>query len=560
MTTRPALLRAVTLASLAGVVGVGATGARADELSGADKLRVLYSSQFAWTRDGLPLMTVRLAEGQTEVRLRGALRALPDGEMGAEVQAGGQWTVRLLGPGQPAREQHHVVVARAPAAEAERLRQEVTLWRERGFVPRTFEIGAIFGIRGEVIDARQLLLAVAPHAEVEAARAEARALAERFQVSTSVHPEQLVRPRGVVEARDERGTVLRNDGVLWFAPQHPDDTIYVEPPGRRYFGQIYVTPDRRGTLAVVNAVPEDRLLAGLVPAEMNASAPLESLKAQAVAARNQLLAKVGQRHLGDPYRLCAQTHCQVYAGAGSETARTTQAVSATRGELLVGPKGGTGPGGEAGEDALVDTVYSASCGGHTEDNDKAWGTRPDPLLRGHLDLLPGERAALPRFAGRIGDALVGEFLRKRLSPAPLCARVRAGQASYRWSARVKAETMIAALGPAGAALGPLREVRVLERGASGRVVALLLRGAAGSKEVRPELEVRRVLGGLRSSLFVLSPVKAGEALLALDVIGGGHGHGVGMCQHGAMALGEAGASFREILQHYYPGARLRKLY
>lgn len=553
MSPRPALICAAGLASLTGL-DVMMPGARADELSGADKLRVLYSSQFAWTRDGLPLVTVRLAEGQTEVRLRGALRALPDGEMGAEVQAGGQWTVRLLGPGQPAREQHHVIVARAPAAEAERLRPEMTLWRERGFMPRTFEIGAIFGIRGEVIDARQLLLAVAPHGEVEAARAEARALAERFQVSPSVHLEQLARPRGTIEARDERGTVLRNDGVLWFAPQQPDGTIYVDPPGRRYFGQIYVTPDRRGALAVVNAVPEDRLLAGLVPAEMNASAPLESLKAQAVAARNQLLAKVGQRHLGDPYRLCAQTHCQVYAGAGSETARTTQAVSATRGELLVGPKT------DGGEDALVDTVYSASCGGHTEDNDKAWGTRPDPLLRGHLDLLPGERAAQPRFAGRIDDALVGDFLRRRLSPAPLCSRVRAGQASYRWSARVKAETLLGALGPAGAALGPLREVRVLERGASGRVVALLVRGAAGSKEVRTELEVRRVLGGLRSSLFVLAPVKAGAALLALDVIGGGHGHGVGMCQHGAMALGEAGANFRQILQHYYPGARLRKLY
>src|SRR5207253_2937036 len=83
-------------------------------------------------------------------------------------------------------------------------------------------------------------------------------------------------------------------------------------------------------LAVVNAVPEDKLLAGLVPAEMAASSPPEALKAQAVAARNELLAKIGTRHLTDPYRLCSAQHCQVYAGAGREDPRATAAVTATR--------------------------------------------------------------------------------------------------------------------------------------------------------------------------------------------------------------------------------------
>src|SRR6202000_564806 len=103
---------------------------------------------------------------------------------------------------------------------------------------------------------------------------------------------------------------------------------------RRYFGRVYVTVDRSGKLAVVNAVPEDKLLAGLVRAEMLPSAPPEALKAQAIAARNELLAKLGTRHLTDPYRLCSTQHCQVYAGAGHEDARATAAVQATRGLLL----------------------------------------------------------------------------------------------------------------------------------------------------------------------------------------------------------------------------------
>ena len=69
-------------ALIAALLSLGPAGAAADELSGADKLRVLYSSQFAWTREGLPLVTVRLVEGLKEVKVRGELRVLPDGEGG----------------------------------------------------------------------------------------------------------------------------------------------------------------------------------------------------------------------------------------------------------------------------------------------------------------------------------------------------------------------------------------------------------------------------------------------------------------------------------------------
>ncbi len=526
------------------------SSADADELSGADKLRVLYSPQLTLTREGLPLATVRLVEGLAEVRLHGSMRVLPDGEMGAELSAGQDWKVRLAQPGKASKERYPVVVGRAPASESERLQEEGRQWRERGYAPRTFELGSIFGIRGEVIDARQLQLTVAPHDELGAAQKEARALGERYHVDTGVYTELVTRPQGMVEAKDEHGTVLRNDGVLWFAPSKTDGTLRVDPPGKSYFGQIYITLDKNGTLAVVNAVSEDRLLFGLVPAEMLPSAPLEALKAQAVAARNQLLAKLGARHLGDPYRLCASTHCQVYAGAGQESPRATQAVLATRGELLVT--------GSPAAETLVDTVYSSSCGGHTEDNDQAWGTRPDPVLRGRLDL--GEVGQLPRFAGRIGEADLLAFLARGPGeePRPYCARPKGAQSAYRWNVRVSAETILGKTGP----LGTLRDVEVLKRGASGRVVGLRIVGSTGSRDIHTELEVRRVLGGLKSSLISILPIKdaRGDALLALEITGAGHGHGVGLCQYGAMGMGESGATYRQILDHYYPGARLRRFY
>ena len=84
----------------------------------------------------------------------------------------------------------------------------------------------------------------------------------------------------------------------------------------------------------------------------------QALAAQAIAARTELLQKIGKRHLSDPYLLCSHQHCQVYSGAGREHPRTTHAVEQTKGQVLVRKNG-----------ELVDARYSASCGGHSENND-----------------------------------------------------------------------------------------------------------------------------------------------------------------------------------------------
>ncbi len=519
---------------------LGAAGA--DELSGADKLRVLWSSQFAWTREGLPLVTVRVAEGRDEFAVSGRdLAVLPDGDGGAELHAGARWTVRLDGAGQPAKVRWHVVVARAAPSQAEKLQAEAAAWRARGFSPRSFESGALFAVRGAVIDNRRLLLAAVARDDEAAAQAAAKEIAAKYHVETSLHPEVVERSRGTLVARDEHGNLVRNDSVIWFAASTPITVAPVDGEARRsYFGAIYVTVDARGKLAAVNAVPEDKLLDGLLPAEMGAGAPAEALKAQAVAARNELLAKIGTRHLTDPYRLCASVHCQVYAGAGREDARTTAAVAATRGEVLV-----------RGDGSLVDAVYSASCGGHTEDNDRAWGGPPDPSLRGALDADGADARALARFA-RVDDAAA--FL-GALPAQPYCSAAKGG-AAFRWTARVPAAAIADAAG-----VGAIADLQVLERGVSGRAVRIKLVGARGEKEVAGELAIRRALGNLKSALFTFTVERASDGRPAAFLFsGGGHGHGIGLCQSGAMGMAERGKDYRAILQHYYRDATVKKLY
>ena len=83
----------------------------------------------------------------------------------------------------------------------------------------------------------------------------------------------------------------------------------------------------------------------------------------------------------------------------------------------------------------------------------------------------------------------------------------------------------------------------------------LAEGALGSKAVRGELRIRRLLGRLRSSMFIVR--KRGSTFV---FHGGGWGHGVGLCQTGATGMAQHGKRYREILRHYYPGSSLQPLY
>ena len=190
---------------------------------------------------------------------------------------------------------------------------------------------------------------------------------------------------------------------------------------RRYWGSVYVTLDHDGSLVAANAVSEDKLLAGIVPAEMYSDAPAAALEAQAIAARTELLQKIGRRSLTDPFLLCSTQQCQVYAGAGHEDPRTTKAIERTHGIVLLRDGGG-----------MVDIRYSASCGGHTEDNDAIWGGEPDPSLRGRRD---DARAQLTRvtdvadFLDHDGDAW--------------CSKPKGARAKFRWTEKFSVEELTA---------------------------------------------------------------------------------------------------------------------
>jgi SpoIID/LytB domain protein len=520
----------------------------------ADPLELLWGHRLEFAGGGEPLVTIRLMEGQREIAFRplGPGRVVLRGGTAVEVPAGARLTVRARRTA-PAAVVHQPLLAEAPVEDRARLDALRARCEEQGVLVLSRVVGGVYGIGGRVVDnRRELLLAVSDGTEA-GARAAIADLRERLRARPELHAEVVARPRGTLELRAQAGAPLGEaDAALWLevdgdrgfvveGVEHERSPSARAREDRTYRGRLYVTLDAGGALAAVHGLSLEELLRGLVPSEMPGSSHLEALKAQAVTARSNVLAQIGTRHLTDPFMLCAEVHCQAYRGEAARTARTDEAVRATRGEAIF----------RRSDRTLVDAVYSAMCGGHGEDNDKVWGNAPNPSLRGRPDLPPGEAA---RWEGGLSvEARLRAFL--AAAPDAYCRRPAAARRDrFRWERRLSAARLDRMVEPLG--VGHVRRLAVASRGVSGRARLLEVEGDAGRAEVPGELGIRRLLGNLPSAMFVVDPDGEGGAVLS----GGGWGHGAGMCQWGAVGRAEAGQDYRDILRAYYAGAEVARVY
>jgi hypothetical protein len=240
-----------------------------------------------------------------------------------------------------------------------------------------------------VLDRREALVCVGSHRHLRGGGEGGGAAVRKGKISSAgVYTELVDRPHGTLEAVGMKsGARVRNEGVLWFAAAATTPCTWRGrgslEGGRLVLRPVYATLDPQRHIAVVNAVPEDRLLAGLVPAEIFPGAPDDALKAQAVARRGELLTKIGTRHAGSPSGSARRPTARSTQGPAGRPRAPPPRVTATRGEVLF-----TADGKD-----LVDTVYSASCGGHTEHSENVWPDwAPTPPARP-----PRRRACRGRF-------------------------------------------------------------------------------------------------------------------------------------------------------------------
>ena len=306
---------------------------------------------------------------------------------------------------------------------------------------------------------------------------------------------------------------------------------------REYESDLRVIINQIGKMNLIAHSDFENYVAGVIPNEIGTDSPMEAMKAQAVAARSEALFKVlNGVHKDDGFDLCASVHCQVFSGITDINAVTESAVENTRG--IVGVYKGK----------IINAVYSTSCGGKTETCSNAWGGNEVAYLTSIYD---GK--------GSNSSNLTENYYAEKWikDPQPVFCNTEDEKGwvrnTYTWEKKFSKDGFTRMM-ENKANFGSYIGYEVLERGESGRIIKMKLKGSQGDLLLDNELLIRQTLGGLRSSLFYIT-----NDSQYIRIIGRGSGHGVGMCQIGAINMAKQGYTYEDILENYFKGIGLKKI-
>lgn len=275
--------------------------------------------------------------------------------------------------------------------------------------------------------------------------------------------------------------------------------------GKGYRSAVDIIPDEKGLL-VVNDLPLEDYVAGIINSEISSQWSMEAVKAQAVVARTYaVFQREARKNCG--YQLESTVQDQVYDGSDGEDSRAVRGVRETAGEVLTY------------NGKVIQAFFHSSCGGHTEASENVWSVGL-PYLRG-VDC-------------------------KYCLSSP----------SVSWEQNLSIKKLESLLKKGGYDVPGLRGIIPLSRSRSGRITALSILYERGSRCI-PAVDFRKAIGYgvIKSTIFDVRI--CGENAVFTGV---GYGHGVGLCQWGAKKRAEEGFGYREILLYYYPGTVLEKIY
>ena len=382
----------------------------------------------------------------------------------------------------------------------------------------------------------------------------------------------------------EQSVEFSEGGILWrgaqyreltFNPQSDDATFTLSDVviGLNFHWERHEEQTFEGTLRLVveedkicaiNQLPVERYLKSVISSEMSATSSLELLKAHAVISRSWLLAQLRKTKSkeaanGDNFfsfikkdgelirwydrgdhtifDVCADDHCQRYQGVTKATEpRVADAVASTRGQILMSG------------DEICDTRFSKCCGGRTEEFQYCWEDKPKPYL---------VSVDCP-YCNTHDVGVIRQILNDYDCETP---------DFYEWTEEYTAEQLSALVAEKlKINLGRIVALEPLERGKSGRIWKLLIKGngeGVSQFVIGKELEIRRVLSHshLKSSNFTVETVGDDKGMPQKFILHGrGWGHGVGLCQIGAAVMGQEGHSYEDILLHYYKNSQIKKAY
>lgn len=353
--------------------------------------------------------------------------------------------------------------------------------------------------------------------------------------------------------------VVAGRGFHW--QKHVDQTLA---------GTIEILPEAKA-LVLVNELPLEAYLAGVITSEMSSKCPAEFLRAQCVTARSWLLAFTEPKHHHTPFDRCNDDCCQRYQGTGDLSDGATDAAESTRGLVLMA----------AGK--VVDANYSKSCGGIVELPEYVWGAHK-PGLGPAVDApdSSGVHKFVPVTDANLNEYLTGDWIKTTdvyCSPHVIpedqlgqyLGRVDETGHYFRWRVKYSHDELLGMLKkkmPELAGMTRFEDLRVTERGVSGRAISIVLsfldgKGQPTEVKVRDQYRIRQILHAsfLFSSAFQVESERDGAGrCTSITLVGAGWGHGAGLCQIGALGMSLCGKDFKSIVKQYFPEAELKKLY
>ena len=321
------------------------------------------------------------------------------------------------------------------------------------------------------------------------------------------------------------------DSVVTLKPANGDAPFLFE--GKGYRGGLTLRANN-GTMMVINSVPLEDYLYGVVPQEVVPSWPAAALEAQAVAARTYALHTMEQNK-GKFYDVSNSTDHQVYSGVSGESQATTNAVNKTKGVVMLY------------DQRPINALFHSDGGGYTEDSVNVWGSDV-PYLKGVKDF-------------------------------------STGTSTSNWTVTTSRQALESKLNAASKGVGKLKSIQLTplgkpgqqtsDRGVSGRIKSATFIGTSGKTTV--DGDALRSILGLKSTLFDFyvnhNPAKGtGKAYHSFTgkndtvyIKGHGWGHGLGMSQWGAAEMAKRANPgdinyYQTILRHYYSGITLKKMY
>ncbi|HEX6575974.1 MAG TPA: SpoIID/LytB domain-containing protein [Gemmatimonadaceae bacterium] len=349
------------------------------------------------------------------------------------------------------------------------------------------------------------------------------------------------RSGGLVVIRENGSTTSPKSGPLHVRATTPGSFVTYE--GKRYRGELVISASN-GALLVVNRLGVESYLRGVVPLEIGDRKPGEeaAVEAQAVAARSYTYIHMGEA--GDrPFDMYGSVQDQAYGGVDAEKAMTDAAVASTR-DMVIKYAG-----------RIINTPYSSTCGGSTASVSEVWWRQEDkPYLRPVSDRIPGTNSYYcdpsPRF--RWTSTFTQDQLRTTLE-------------KYIASVTPASEPPVTpSPSAAQTSLGRILSFRVNGRTASDRVASVSIQTERGNYVVKGN-DVRFILrtpsGSLLNSTYFTAETTSdvSGAIANLVIKGGGYGHGIGMCQWGAIGRARAGQDYKTILTTYFPGTTVSRV-